>query len=105
MRASSTLPRRSLLLAASSGFIARTAAAERPFIDWTDRTEAHTYSRPTPGSDIDTGGAVIDIYGSMDQVLAVVKDFRKYHLILPRLELSRIVGKRKGRTDVYMRAP
>jgi ribosome-associated toxin RatA of RatAB toxin-antitoxin module len=41
----------------------------------------------------------------MDSVLEVVQDFRKYHRILPRLELSRVVGKKKGMTDVYMRAP
>ena len=69
------------------------------------KSKAKRYRFDTPGSGIDTGAAVILVNAPLDEVLDVVLDFRKYHRILPRLEQSRIVGKRKGKTDVYLRAP
>ena len=70
-----------------------------------DRRVPRTHHIPTRGSHIETGVATIDVYGTMDQVLEVLLDYRKYHTILPRLETSRVVGKHKGATDVYLRAP
>ena len=67
--------------------------------------KAKRYRFATPGSPIDTGAAVIRIDAPLEQVLKVVQDYRKYRKILPRLEQSRIVAKKDGKTDVYMRAP
>ena len=70
-----------------------------------DRSVAERYRFPTPKHPIDTGGAIIGVNGPMKKVLAEVQKFRKYNRILPRLQQSRIITKRKGTTDVYMRAP
>jgi ribosome-associated toxin RatA of RatAB toxin-antitoxin module len=66
---------------------------------------ARTYSLATSGSSIDTGGAVILVDAPLAKVLEVVTDYASYHDVLPRIEESRIVGKRGGSTDVYLRAP
>jgi hypothetical protein len=70
-----------------------------------DRSTAEAYRKPTPGSPIDTGGALIGIHATMDEVRRVLQRFDRYHRILPRVEQSHIVGKTKKHTDVYMRAP
>jgi ribosome-associated toxin RatA of RatAB toxin-antitoxin module len=66
---------------------------------------AKRYRFDTPGSAIDTGGAVLVVPAPLKHVLKVVQDFNHYVDILPRLKKSRIVGKKKGRTDVYMAVP
>ncbi len=70
-----------------------------------DRSVAETYSRPTPGSDFVTGGAIIGINTALEDVRAVLFAFGGYRTILPRLDQSRIVARSKGTTDVYLRAP
>jgi len=92
--------RRTLLIGGSLALCSKFAIAEE-----IDRRVARTHRIPTPGSRIETGVATIDVFGSVDQVLDVVLDYRKYNTILPRLETSRVVGKHKGATDVYLRAP
>ena len=69
------------------------------------RLKAKRYRLPMAGSNVGIGGATLGIYAPMDDVLKVVLDFKRYHTILPRLEQSRIVGKKDGKTDVYVRAP
>jgi hypothetical protein len=66
---------------------------------------AERYRFPTEGSGIDTGGALIVVHAPMERVLEAVLDFGDYHEVLPRLEESRIVQKRAGSADVYLRAP
>lgn len=70
-----------------------------------DRTVARTTSVPTPGSDIETAESVIVIRAPMSQVRRVLQRYQRYKQILPRIDQSRIVGKKKGHTDLYMRAP
>ncbi|MSP26025.1 MAG: hypothetical protein EXR75_12865 [Myxococcales bacterium] len=70
-----------------------------------DRSVAEPYSRPTPGSDFVTGGAVIGVNAPMAEVKLVLLAFGNYHTILPRIDQSRIVGRREGTTDLYLRAP
>jgi ribosome-associated toxin RatA of RatAB toxin-antitoxin module len=71
-----------------------------------DATEvAQSYRTETEGSDIDTGGAVILVNAPLEDVLAVVQDFKSYHDIFPRLHDSRVVMKSERGTDVYLRAP
>ncbi len=71
-----------------------------------DVTEiARRYRLASADSSIDTGGAVILVKAPIDKVLKVVRDYRKYRQILPRLDQSRIVDKSERATDVYRRAP
>lgn len=100
LRPAYALSRRTFLLGGSLVLCSEVSLAEE-----IDRRVARTHQIPTPGSPIQTGVGTIDVFGSMDQVLDVLLDYRKYHTILPRLETSRVVGKRKGSTDVYLRAP
>ena len=67
--------------------------------------EALRYRLPTPGGGVDTGGAIVGVRAPMDDVLDVVLRYRKYRHILPRLEQSRVVGKKGDSADVYLRAP
>ncbi len=67
--------------------------------------EAERYRLRSPGSDIETGGAIIGVRGSMEQVLEMTQQYHRYTEILPRMEQSRIIAKRNGHTDVYLRAP
>jgi hypothetical protein len=88
----------------------RVALAQRPtplelIVVPADRAVAERYSVDVPDSDIDAGGSVIRIQGSMDRVLVVVRDFKRYVEILPRIRHSRVVGKRARMTDVYLEAP
>lgn len=85
---------------ASATWPSMAAAAVRP-----DRRTAFRYRYPTPGSGIDTGGAVIDVHAPLARVLAEVQRFDRYHAVLPKLEQSRIVNVHRGVTDVYLRAP
>lgn len=70
-----------------------------------DRSVAERYGKPTPGSDIDSGGALIGVNAPFETVAAVCRSYRKYNRILPRVKESHIIGKKKGATDVYMSAP
>jgi len=95
-----TLDRRSFLAgsaAAGLGLLAPNAEAA-----WAPAKE---YRLDTPGSAIDTGGAVLVVPTPLAYVLDVVQSFDDYTDILPRLKKSRILGRRKGRTDVYLAAP
>lgn len=77
-----------------------------PQIAWAkDRSKAQRYRFPTPGSEIDSGGAIIGVNGPMKKVLAVVQDYKRYVDILPRLSMSRVVGRKGKGVDVYLRAP
>jgi hypothetical protein len=97
------LPRRRLVAALGAGagaLFLPTVALGR------DRSIAERYRKPTAGSDIDTGGAIIGVNAPLAKVLRVVTRYDRYDQILPRLEQSRIVGKTpQGGTDVYVRAP
>jgi ribosome-associated toxin RatA of RatAB toxin-antitoxin module len=98
-----TLTRRGIILgsaAAALGLGMPEAFSAEPA-----KAKAKRYRRPTKGSSIDTGGAVISIDAPIDRVMKVVLDFRKYRHILPRLEQSRVLGVKDGKTDVYLRAP
>ena len=71
-----------------------------------DRSVAEEYQLPTPGSDIDTGGAIIGINRPLAEVLKTAQRFERYKDILPRCEESRVASKQDdGSTDVYVRAP
>jgi ribosome-associated toxin RatA of RatAB toxin-antitoxin module len=70
-----------------------------------NRSVAERYRFPTRGREMDSGGAIIGINGPMKRVLKVVQTYRKYRHILPRVEQSRVITKRAGTTDVYLRAP
>lgn len=70
-----------------------------------DRSMAQRYRFPTPNSNIDTGGAIIAVNGSMSAVNQVVTDYRRYVDILPRLSQSKVMGRRGKSVDVYLRAP
>lgn len=104
-----TLDRRQFLLTSASAGLALLTSDAEAWAETNDsskgKSKAKRYRLPTPGSDIDTGAAVILVDAPLDQVLKVVQDYRHYRKILPRLEQSRIVGAKKGRTDVYMRVP
>jgi ribosome-associated toxin RatA of RatAB toxin-antitoxin module len=67
--------------------------------------EAKRYRLPTPGSDIDTGCALIAVDAPIERVLEVVLSYGEYHNILPRLQDSRVMSKTDEATEVYMRAP
>lgn len=67
--------------------------------------EVKRYRFPTPGSGIDSGGAVVSVNAPLEKVLDVVQDYRGYVDILPRIEESQVMGSANGETDVYMRAP
>jgi len=104
-----TIRRRQLALGTAAGVAfatlrARPSRAEPPPTP-VDRSVAEKYQHPTPGSDIDTGGAIIAINTPLDPVMKVLRDYRRYYKILPRLEQSRIMGKKDGVTELYMRAP
>ena len=70
-----------------------------------DRSKAKGYRRSRRGTDVDVGGAIIGVNKPIDEVLKVCMTFRKYSRILPRLETTRLVGRRGKKHDVYMRAP
>ncbi|MBW2524217.1 MAG: hypothetical protein JRI23_08580 [Deltaproteobacteria bacterium] len=69
------------------------------------RLEVLRYQKPTPGSDIETGGAWTVVQAPLPIVRQAVQSYAKYVKVMPRLEQSRIVGRKKGATDLYMRAP
>jgi ribosome-associated toxin RatA of RatAB toxin-antitoxin module len=93
--------RRGLLLGAAAAILLLPAEA----LADGKRAKAKRYRLNTPGSGIDTGGAVILIEAPQDAVLKVVQNYRKYRKILPRLEQSRVLKRHRGKTDVYLRAP
>jgi len=70
-----------------------------------NRSVAERYRFRARGRSFDSGGAIIGVNGPMKRVLKVVETYRKYSRILPRIEQSRVINKRAGTTDVYMRAP
>lgn len=65
--------------------------------------QATRYQLPLEG--LDAGGSVISVDAPLEDVLAVVQDFRRYHEMMPKLKESRIAGKAAGATNVYFRAP
>ena len=69
------------------------------------RAKVLRYHKPTAGSDIDTGGAWTVVNAPLAIVRRVVQDYRRYVNVMPRLEQSRIVSRKKGETDLYIRAP
>jgi len=69
------------------------------------RVAALRFRRPTPGSGIETGGARILIHAPAAIVRKVLQRHDRYHRIFPRLEQSRVVTRKHGDTDVYLRAP
>jgi hypothetical protein len=75
-------------------------SAERP-----KRMESVRYRKPVAGSNFDAGGAWILVNAPLDVVRKVVQRFDRYDRLIPRLEQSRVVARRHGATDVYMRAP
>lgn len=91
------------------GFLhAATAAAAStlfPCVASADRSVAERYRKPRAGSTVEVGGAIIGINTSVADVLMVVKKYRKYHKILPRLTTSKVVARKGNTSDVYMRAP
>ncbi len=70
-----------------------------------DRSVASRYRFPTPNNAIDTGGAIIGINGPMAEVYRVVTMYRRYKEILPRVSMSKIMGRKGKSVDVYLRAP
>ena len=76
------------------------ASAERP-----KRMESVRYRKPVAGSNFDAGGAWILVNAPVDVVRKVVQRFDRYDRLIPRLEQSRVVARRHGATDVYLRAP
>jgi len=70
-----------------------------------DKTVPRKYRLPTPGSNIETGGAVVVVRAPLAKVKRVITDYTGYHGVLPRIETSRIVQVVDGETEVYMRAP
>jgi hypothetical protein len=67
--------------------------------------KAQEYRKPTAGSDIDTGGAIILVDAPMDEVIAELQHFDNYAEIFPRIQDARAVGRKGKSTDVYLRAP
>jgi ribosome-associated toxin RatA of RatAB toxin-antitoxin module len=63
------------------------------------------YRKTVPNSSLDAGGAWNLVHAPIDVVRKVVQRFDRYDKLLPRLEQSRVVARRHGETDVYMRAP
>ena len=97
---SSSIDRRQFLVASAvAGIALWTSDAEA------GRSKAKRYRFATPGSHIDTGAAVILVNAPLEEVLDVVQSYRKYREIMPKVKQSRIVGKKRGKTDVYMRVP
>lgn len=97
---SSSFDRRQFLVAsAAAGIALWTSDAEA------GKSKAKRYRFATPGSDIDTGASVILVDAPLEEVLDVVQNYRKYREIMPKVKQSRIVGKKRGKTDVYMRVP
>jgi ribosome-associated toxin RatA of RatAB toxin-antitoxin module len=103
-----------VMLAALSGCAAQaeildpSTAAEKASDIPSDASAGHDAERyhfPTPGSAIDTGGAVILVEAPLERVLEVVLDFAEYKNIMPRLQDSRVMERSEEATDVYMRAP
>lgn len=67
--------------------------------------DAVRYLKPTPGSEVQTGGAVIIVNAPLPKVRRVLLQYHRYKSILPRLEQSRIIDKNPEYADVYLRAP
>ena len=100
----SRVPRRPLLGAAVlAPFGGATAQASSPPPG--DQPRARRYSYPTTTHRIDWGGAIIDVCAPMEDVLAHVVRYRKYHEILPRMKTSQVLKKSGDEADVYLRAP
>ena len=66
--------------------------------DFEERTVA------VQGSDIQAGISVAEVSAPFSVVSAVLQDFGSYRLFLPRLNESRVVRRRRGEADVYLRA-
>jgi hypothetical protein len=59
---------------------------------------------PVQGSDVQAGVCVAEVSAPFTVVSAVLQDFGSYRLFLPRLNESRVVRRRRGEMDVYLRA-
>lgn len=98
----SRLPRRAFLSAAAATpgwLIAPDAAAEIP----TD--EPRRYQYPTPGSRIDTGGAILKVKAPQEEVMAEVLKYHQYDRILSNIKTSKVLEKSDGEAKVYLGAP
>ncbi len=56
------------------------------------------------GTDVQAGVAVHEVAAPFSVVSAALQDFSTYRQFLPRLSESRVVRRRRGEADVYLRA-
>jgi hypothetical protein len=59
---------------------------------------------PVAGTDVQAGLVVAEIDAPFSIVSATLLDFASYRQFLPRITESRVVRRRRGETDVYLRA-
>jgi ribosome-associated toxin RatA of RatAB toxin-antitoxin module len=57
------------------------------------------------GTDISFGGGKIVVNAPIAMVRQVIGEYDHYQEIMPRFQKSRVVGKKEGKTDVYLQVP
>jgi hypothetical protein len=67
-------------------------------------TDVEERTAPVEGTDVRAGVAVGELDASFATVSATLLDFASYRHFLPRINESRVVRRRRGESDVYLRA-
>ncbi|MCS6898757.1 MAG: hypothetical protein RMJ98_05030 [Myxococcales bacterium] len=69
------------------------------------KRSAERYNVEVPGASLRAGGAAIWVDAPMLVVRKVVTEYSKYASYIPRFQKSKVIGKKDGRSDVYLQVP
>lgn len=89
-----------LSLATVSAFAGTNDDAEWQRLDKKRQTER--YELAIAGTEIKAGGAMASVNAPLATVREVVTDYGRYTALSPRIEKSKVVAKKDGRTDVML---
>ncbi len=99
---------RPLIAAVGLVFCAQFASAAQPLPEAArlmKLRDAERYMLDVPGSSIQAGAARVAIRAPISKVRRVVRNFNNYSKIISKFDKSRVVGKSKKGTDVYLQVP
>lgn len=80
------------------------AGASAQSSDRAGSTDFEERTVPVQGVDVQAGISVAEVSAPFSVVSAALQDFASYRLFLPRLNESRVVRRRRGESEVYLRA-
>jgi ribosome-associated toxin RatA of RatAB toxin-antitoxin module len=94
-----------LLIYAAAALCVATTATGAGAAKRVRKAEAKSYRVDMPGANYQLGGARIAVNAPIHVVRKIVQDFGRYDHVLPGVKESRIIGRSKNATDVYLKAP